>query len=119
MCVGIKGIKMPESCSKCDLEMAYDGYIFCAVPHLKGEHREFDRKRERHPKCPLIEIPVPHGRLIDINDVVSAKRPTDREPEKNEAMALYKAGWDTAIEAIIENAPTIIEAEGNNDEWAV
>ena len=113
MSILIKGMKMPEHCGYC--RFAYDG-ICHALQVTRYDKKTKDGKLI---DCPLVEIPTPHSRLIDINDVVSAKRPTDREPEKNEAMALYKAGWDAAIEAIIENAPTIIEAEGNNDEWAV
>jgi hypothetical protein len=48
----------------------------------------------RHPNCPLIEIPTPHGRLIDSDDI-------------------YIGRWDidSDLAEQIQNAPTILEAE--------
>ena len=113
MSVTIKGIEMPKKCSEC--------YVCCNYMYVKiQKHPTIASYIDPRPDwCPLIEIPVPHGRLIDINDVISAKRPIVGKREKNYAMALYNAGWNAAIEAIIENAPTIIEAEDNNDEGAI
>ena len=54
--------------------------------------------------CPLVEIPIPHGRLIDIKSV---------EYEKFTAVGNeYQRWWNGALESVIDNAPTVIEAEG-------
>lgn len=61
MGVYIKGMEMPECCGCCPIE--YENYCmenYCMVkPYIEVEHAN------RHPRCPLIEVPEPHGRLID------------------------------------------------------
>ena len=57
--------------------------------------------------CPLVEIPTPHGRLIDIKSVEDRKFTTvDNE---------YERWWNGALDSVVDNAPTVIEAEGEND----
>lgn len=61
MSVLIKGMEMPKSCSKCDLRVIAIGLDFqCAI---SGETVD-DYYSSRHPKCPIVEVPTPHGRLI-------------------------------------------------------
>ena len=64
MDVLIKGMKMPkEGCKDCLLVKRKGVFDIC--PFLK---REVDGNVERGGKplaCPLIEVPTPHGRLID------------------------------------------------------
>ena len=55
--------------------------------------------------CPLVEIPTPHGRLIDIKSVEYGKFTT----VGNE----YQRWWNGALESVIDNAPTVIEVEGS------
>ena len=55
MSVLIKGMDMPESCADCMVSAQRCGLWV-----------GFKKKtKQRHPYCPLVEIPVPHGRLID------------------------------------------------------
>lgn len=74
MSILIKGMKMPESCDICPIEGC-----------------EYINKKFT---CPLIEIPTPHGRLIDRDDI-------------------YIGRWDidSDLAEQIQNAPTILEAE--------
>ena len=62
MSILIKGMEMPECCSKCDLRVIAIGLDFqCAI---SGETVD-DYYSSRHPKCPIVKVPTPHGRLID------------------------------------------------------
>lgn len=56
MNVLIKGIAMPKSCYDCP--MCYDT-IQCTVKDINfwGEELPMDFCNERHPDCPLVEIP--------------------------------------------------------------
>lgn len=56
MSVLIKGIAMPKSCWDCEL-------FFCS---LKDRLKHIE---DRNPDCPLVEIPAPHGRLIDADNL--------------------------------------------------
>lgn len=61
MSVLIKGMDMPKSCSKCDLRVVAIGLDFqCAL----SDEMVDDYYSTRHKKCPLVEIPTSHGRLI-------------------------------------------------------
>lgn len=64
MSVLIKDMEFPECCYACALnlwhtECSYTGHEF---HDMFGE--DIDPSKERHPDCPLIEVPK-HGRLID------------------------------------------------------
>lgn len=93
MSILIKGMEMPISCEKCPL--CYD-YLNCSIDDSLQMFLY-----NRHPNCPLVEIPTPHGRLIDASELIKS----------------YMKGTKTDIDDfydtidIIDNAPTILEAE--------
>lgn len=94
----IKGMKMPCMCCVCpchDWDMEANRY-YCQA--LKDEPRIIDENTRRD-DCPLIEIPTPHGRLIDA-DALQAE--ADSQP------CFWKGVID---ELMVSEAPTIIEAE--------
>lgn len=104
----IKGMDMPKACCKCPLHnasicVAKDSPVSLQI-YLDGK-KPFD--------CPLIEIPTPHGRLIDAEDL---RRKMYRETfETDNPMMKWDSGcWIRykMFEKAEENAPTIIEAEG-------
>ena len=90
MSILIHGMKMPkDGCKSC----AFDIYGSCLI------RANMDKPYEVTHSCPLIELP-PHGRLIDVS-----KLPFDD-------VRLDEFGdWRMAVEDI-EDAPTIIPAEG-------
>lgn len=93
MSILIKNMKMPKNCMDCP--MNYDS-IDCVLVFdisLRDKDNEFMYEDERHPKCPLVEVP-PHGRLVDIDEV-------DREYNKGYVHKIYDFSC----------FPTIIEAE--------
>ncbi len=92
MSVLIKGISMPESCSKCILYGEFGCPFIGPVGYCLTENR-------RNERCPLVEIP-PHGRLIDADALKEKHHWTD---------AYYEIEYVEVDD--IEDAPTIIEAE--------
>ena len=85
----IKDMKMPNICAYCFIDQSE-----CNL------HESVNIWKERHPDCPLIELP-PHGRLIDIKSVEEGKFVTVGND--------YQRWWNGALESVIDNAPTVIE----------
>ena len=84
MSVLIRGMEMPERCGQCFLRVG------------KCKQRIY---MEQRPKgCPLVEIPTPHGRLIDADKLAN-------ETFYGKTSAPYIT-YRTFM-----NAPTVIEAE--------
>ena len=101
MSILIKGIDMPKNCGSCDylrddLESSY-----CYLMD-----KDISDGTIRAEFCPLIEIPTPHGRLIDGDELCNDF--SNRCPGDcgccGESDDIYDCG-------LIINAPTILEAE--------
>ena len=101
MSVIIRGVRWPTSCKDC---------FFCRIFAFDPNHLPEPRcliKGEEIPRqgkllfCPLVEIPTPHGRLIDASELIKSY------------MKGTKAGIDDFYDTIdiIDNAPTILEVE--------
>lgn len=98
MSVIIQGMKLPKGCDSCELVQDYDEDSVCC-PFLRNESWYGATPDYRLEHCPLIEIPTPHGRLIDA-DALQAE--ADSQP----------CFWKGAIdELMVREATTIIEAE--------
>lgn len=95
MSILVKGMGMPERCADCP--MCYD-FIRCRL--LEKSFKEFDCVEYRWEYCPLVELPK-HGRLIDAD-----KLPVSTFCSMS-GLAFKHVWLDN-----IENAPTVIEAEG-------
>ena len=113
MSVLIKGMEMPNSCYLCCF---YNGLGCKATGKMFPMFSNVAIRRE---DCPIVEI-HPHGRLIDADEISEHKYATlppyrkeyaDGKPKSEEEVIAFKFGWNNAIDAITENAPTIIEAE--------
>lgn len=92
MSVLIKGFEMPESCDTCPLS-------------------KFDSTNEKFycmfDNCHLVEVPTPHGRLIDVDKLlIDAPKYVDYPPH-------YEPKLLSILD--VENAPTVIEAEEGED----
>lgn len=68
------------------------------------QDKSWESFEEQYEHCPLIEVP-PHGRLIDIKSVEDGKFVTVSND--------YQRWWNGALESVIDNALTVIEAEGS------
>lgn len=103
MSILIKGIKMPKCCADCPC--FYD-FISCQALFDGTDDFSmsgFDEFKERLPNCPLIEVPTPHGRLID----------ADKLPVVD---FFDNEDWYAIIhKESIDAAPTIIGAEEGED----
>ena len=65
----IKGMKMPKSCDSCDLIQFDDEGLEAHCP-LSPYYRWCGTPPDYRPEgCPLVEIPTPHGRLIDADEL--------------------------------------------------
>lgn len=92
MSILIKGMKIPESCGKCDFNVSS---LYC-----KRTRSEIDRDyeyRERLLDCPISALPDNHGRLVDADNIYTVDR--------------YNI-LTVKMEFTEDEAPTIVEAEG-------
>lgn len=103
----IKGMEMPKNCMECDLHFTARGLDEeCIFSNDTVE----DCTERRLYRCPLVEIPTPHGRLIDADRLMEVI-------EKNSYLlkgyynSLENGMFLTGIKQAINEAPTIIEAE--------
>ena len=101
-----------------DMKMPSAGHVMGVLLYPNGDayilSDEIPVKR-----CKAVELPS-HGRLIDADKLHMSKfhplpythiTPSDVNAES------YKRGWNDAIDAIVEDEPTIIEAELKPMEW--
>lgn len=111
MSVVVMGMEMPKSCESCR--------VTCElwIMHKPGQ---------RHPDCPLLPLPEKHGRLIDADAFKSMCRENVESlrdtlmlphilPHEKEMLELLTG----AIESLcldLDEAHTIVEAEGGSDE---
>lgn len=66
MSVLIKDMKMPENCLYCKLTDSE--YCTCVLMDFYNDDYYVGKyNKERAPFCPLVEVPTPHGKLIDAN----------------------------------------------------
>lgn len=100
----IKGLDMPKGCDECPLT---DGI------HCKARDKDikeyvlhfFEAYHEKPTDCPLVEIPTPHGRLVDADELQELYADIDD---------LDISNYDVKVAVIrqnIKDMPTIIEAE--------
>ena len=102
----IKGLDFPKTCGDCPCCVEYDNGVciysdnyytgmFCSALDCTSDIYEIDQKLNN---CPLVEIPAPHGRLIDADEIEKCMH------------EWYDVG-EYVFADTIRNADTIIEAE--------
>lgn len=82
----IKGMEMPVSCTECP---CYDDMETCFCNVIDSYCEQY--KTERHPDCPLAEIPTPHGNLIDRDDLLAYFDRKSKGKTAEEALRLLYA----------------------------
>ena len=97
MGVYVKDMEMPENCDDCWALDEYGDYPRCRITEEQRGYN-FRIREQRMEHCPLIEVPTPHGRLIDMDGLI-----------KDAYKMRYGVGWLIPVESI-EAVPTIIEA---------
>lgn len=103
MGVYVPGMEIPSNCEKCDflVHIGLDKY------RCKRTGKEFyswevgwgSEPRIRLADCPLIEVPAPHGRLIDDHEVRT----------RMIGLSFSVQTWISEVE--LSNVPTVIERE--------
>jgi hypothetical protein len=111
MSILIKKMEKPKTCALCPFreiryKSGYYNYEHCSALNMifNEDKLDIDPYKERLSDCPLIEIPTPHGRLIDERKALL----TDLE------IFMCDGSYKDALKLICEkldNAPTILEAE--------
>ena len=111
MSVLIKGMEMPTSCFTCSYkEYGYGDvskYYCSLLDACIGTWGERKIATERLADCPLVEVPTPHGRLIDADEIIEVQMFDEMYEEwtlKTMSVAEYLA-------FAADMPPTIIEAE--------
>ena len=115
MSVLIKGMEMPETCFECDFCGALamlDTVHFCDCPVVHGAINITQAIEDdvRHPDCPLVEVPTPHGRLFDADELKKALDERFDEMRNMYPSIRFGPGWMLASSVIV-HSPTVIEAE--------
>lgn len=107
MSVIIKGMKMPKSCDSCDLIQFDDEGLEAHCP-LSPYYRWCGTPPDYRPEgCLLVEVPTPHGKLIDEETIYNNVKSRCNNCHIR-ACAICGV---TCILNDIRTAPTIIEAE--------
>lgn len=101
MSILIKGMTMPTNCADCPLGCSLCCYLLPGVPALWAEYNRCVREKRMHSHCPLVPIP-PHGRLIDADAMKEAFSKVWKDNQF----------YSTITAEVVDNTPTIIEAEG-------
>ena len=108
----IKGMEMPVACFDCpcmqDLSNIDEEYYICAA--IEHAPEITDKNNGRLPKCPIVEVPTPHGRLIDADELLKVIEENSyrlRGVINSTENGMFLSG----IRQAIDEAPTIIEAE--------
>lgn len=109
MSILIKGMDMPMKCCDCifarDSGLGKDMVACIAVQGMVG----VPKKSGKSEACPLVEVPMPHGRLIDGDELEKFELPATLFPEGRESNIDV---WTHAVPiGNVKNAPTVIEAE--------
>ena len=110
MSVLIKGMEKPKFCFKeTNGEYEYcpflDNDSNCVHLLKYGICNGNETWEDLYSKCLLVEVPEPHGRLIDADEII----------KKMDEMNVRGVVFGTAVDyvkLIVNDAPTIIEAEG-------
>ena len=101
MSVLIKGMAMPKDCRECPLQAYYSssGNTLCfpANEYLAKKYNPIGFEGRAN-WCPLGEVKTPHGDLIDRDELFIP--------------ALSSSHDNEMVDDIISDAPTVIEAEG-------
>ena len=113
MSVLIKDMEMPDNCEECRFDTEC-GFCSAMPDNFCGDTDGFTKPDW----CPLVEVPTPHGRLIDAD----ALKNYIENDGHTEAFAMAHIGREGKfflmgnITADIDGQKTVIEAEEGKDE---
>ena len=114
MSILIKGMEMPKMCADClirDVEEDSWGDTISETCPIIGEQVEeygWTGKKKRHEDCPLVEIPTPHGRIIDADRLID---------DLNHDVAIDRDALDIASDKERQELQEDIDCKQNAAEW--
>lgn len=100
MSVLIKNMNIPKDCWGCKFRRWENGYGDLCIITGAFIKDVFIKEKD----CPLVEVPTPHGDLVDRDKLMVDLMDSDLDH-------LQRDDWKEVIQ-IVEDAQTIIEAEG-------
>ena len=106
MSILIKDMQMPTCCDNCWALDDYGDYPRCRITEEQRGYN-FPIREKRMDTCPIVELP-PHGRLIDA-DAADSQYKADFTD-----LTDFQCGWNAAMRYVCADAPTVIEAEGED-----
>lgn len=118
MSILIKGAEMPKTCSSCACyrhirNVTYEEYDLCRATmttfndgyasalRSNGFINPFEKRLDN---CPCVEVPTPHGRLIDADAIFYQWYQLNFDRKITDGTLAY---WNL----LLKDAPTIIEEE--------
>ena len=109
MSILIKDIDMPEACIYWDEAVEEHKYCpflgdsgYCVLQGVDSVSKSYPKMYQ---DCLLIEVPAPHGRLIDADELFELYNDCDDEIWESYVIPIKIVGQN------IKDAPTVIEAE--------
>ena len=96
MSILVKGVDMPTDCVYCKWHTRWG----CGITGIRTNTAQ---------GCPIIEVPTPHGRLIDADELYKNYQEICSDIACTTCPFLNEDGCE--VEQMIMYAPTIIEAE--------
>lgn len=120
MSVIVNGMEMPKNCGSCWISRMRDsslgGILDCKILGTVGTAMDdpHDILNNRHPDCPLVELPEKHGRLIDVDALIDdCKKYLNSLNPSRDGKECTRIHW---LIGVLSNAPTI-EPERKKGEW--
>ena len=108
MSVLVKGMSIPDNCESCAFETGF-GFCLAKSDNFCG----YTNYRKRPEWCPLVEVPEPHGDLIDRDALVKEMTNGIRAGNLEEGYEEYQNinNMDDCVDCV-SCADAVIEAEG-------
>lgn len=88
--------EFPKNCNDCPCTSGWN----CFADDEMRDIAEYDDNHTKPDWCPLVEVPTPHGRLIDADAIPYIFGST------------HATEYDTVTKFVINKLPTIIEGDG-------
>lgn len=106
MGVYFKDMKIPTNCDLCPLHERYTTEVGCKITGSRYAVSGIPFASYQMENCPAQEIQTPHGKLIDIDVILSQLREMSLDD-----LSLAEDLIEHGIDDVLDDAPTIIEAE--------
>lgn len=111
MSVLIKDMKMPKACCECGFNHCSQSRDDDTCELLNKGIPQLFVLADRLPDCPLVEVPTPHGRLIDAGELEDKLDAWTRENFSFSDRYQYNLEGMIRASDFAMALPTIIEAE--------